>query len=211
MKAELVLDEFRRRVDDTKAPYLWTDDEALLYLNKAHADFIRLTGGIRDARSELCELSIGIAEEYVELDPRILRVVTARVADSYTLEVVGPQHDYALDKRQPGKLVALVQGDDEGALRCVRIPEQAYTVQLTIERLPLAPLTAQNDLEVRDEYAYDLVLGMMAHAYTKQDAETKDERKAERYRNDFEMAAAKAYSEKRRRSGRAQAVSYGGL
>lgn len=211
MKAELVLDEFRRRVDDTKQPYLWSDDEALLYLNEAHNAFVRLTGGIRDARSELCELSVGAGEEFIELDPRILRIVTARIADGAILDVVGPQHGLALAKRASGRFIALVQGDDEGAVRCVSIPEAAYTIQLTIERLPLAPLTVTSDLEVRDEYAYDLVPGMMAHAYTKQDAETKDEEKAQRYLNQFEVQAAKAYAEKRRRSGRARTVTYGGL
>lgn len=212
MKAEAVFDEFRRRVVDLVTPYLWSDDEVLIYANKAHTDFIRWTGGVRDSRGELSDMAVSAGLDEIDLDPRILKIVSARsVADGRQISVVGATHELARARPQTGRLVALVIGEDEKTLRPVCTPDADYTLKLVVDRLPLTPLTDSSDLEVRDEYAYDLVVGMMAHAYTKEDAETLDLKKAGRYAADFRSLAAAAFLEKRRRAGSSREVAYGGI
>jgi hypothetical protein len=43
-----VLDQFRSDAIDYVAPYLWSDTDALRYMNDAYGMFVRLTGGIAD-------------------------------------------------------------------------------------------------------------------------------------------------------------------
>jgi hypothetical protein len=209
---EDLIDEWRRRVFDTVAPYLWSDTEALIYANKAHTDFVRLIGGHRDRTSEVTDLVVPTGATEVDFDPRILKVVSARdTADSRPIDLVGPTHDLARAVVRSGRLLALVTGEDEYTLRPVNVPDVDYTLKLVVDRLPLEPLTDTSTLEVREENALDLVFGMMAYAYGKQDAETRNDEKATAAGAEFRRLAAAAFLEKRRRMGSNRTVAYGGI
>lgn len=210
--AQDVIDEFRRRAMDTVKPYLWSDDEALVYLNKAYGDFIRDIGGIRDSQSALCTLTVAADQEIVPLDPRIIKVVSAKTVTQYRdIPVVGPRHATARARTASGQLSAFIAGEDDGTLRCTLVPTEETTVRLVIDRLPLEYVDEDATLEVRAEHVYDLVPGMMALAYTKQDTETRDEKRAEKFQAAFAALCRKAYLEKRRRAGNHRSVAYGGL
>lgn len=212
MKTSAVIAEFRRRALDTVVPYLWSDDEALLYANEAHKAWVRMIRGLRDSTSELTYLDLASGDEYVELDTRIIDVISARLDGDVPreIDVVGPRHELARARRTPGRLVALVKGEDEVALRAVSIPTEAYSVRLSVDRMPLKDLTFNSSLEIREEHGMKLVEGMLAMAYGKQDPETMDNVKAAKYQTDFEREGARAYVEKRRRLAKAGTVEYGG-
>lgn len=209
--AQDVIDEFRRRAVDTAEPYLWTPEEVLVYVDKAHTDFIRAIGGVRDSRSDLCSVNILTGQDLVELDERIIKVVSAKTSDGRPLSVVGPRHHDALVKPVPGDLYSLIAGEDELTLRCMHIPTTDISVSLVVDRLPLDPLTEDSPLEVRREHVMELVPGMLALAYTKQDAETRDDKRAALFAAEFKALCDRAYLEKRRRSGNNRSVQYGGL
>ena len=158
--AQDVIDEFRRRAVDQAKPYLWSDDEALVYLDSAYTDFVREIGGIRDSQSDLCTLQVTAGENIIPLDPRILKVVSAKASDGRPLEVVGPRHHDALVKPVPGQLYSLITGEDDDSVRCMHIPVEDATLQLVIDRLPLEVVTEDSTLEIRREHVPALVAGM---------------------------------------------------
>lgn len=213
MKAGAVIDEFRLRAFDTVKPYLWTDAEVLSYLGQAQNDWVRLTGGIRDSQSEVTYLSVPSGAEAVELDKRVLKVVAARRADTgkrlnvYTVN--------SIEASEPtittGTLHGFVCGEDEAFIRPVYIPTTDYEVRLIVDRLPLNPVDVNKELEVREDQALKLVFGMLSLAYSKPDPDVYNEDKRMENATLFEAEARKAFAEKRRRSGSAGVVAYGGL
>jgi hypothetical protein len=213
MRASVLLNLFRQRAFDTVEPYLWSDAEVYGYLDQAQRDFVRLSGGIRDSRNPDCYITTAPEEPYIDISESILKIVRARRTDTGApIDVISGSHPDALSTPYAGCLRAIVVGEDEHAVRCVNIPEEEIEIQLTVQRLPLKHLTLGTDfLEVREEHAYWLLEGALALAYRKQDADGADEAKADKFQAIFEMNAAKAFLENKRRHGAARTVAYGGI
>jgi hypothetical protein len=213
MRASVLYDEFRRRAFDTAEPYLWSETEVYSYLDQAQRDFVRLSGGIRDSRNPDCYITTAPEEPYVEISETIMKIVRARRVDTGALiDVIGASHPDALCTPHAGPVHSIVVGEDEHAVRCVNVPEEEVEIQLTVQRLPLKHLERSTDfVEVREEQAYWLLPGALALAYRKEDAETKDDAKADKYQAEFERLAATAFLENKRRHGAARSVAYGGI
>lgn len=208
---------FRADVDDLAQPYLWSVEEVVGYMDDAQKMFCRLTGGIRDATSGMCSLDMSAGDTFVETDPRILRIARIqRDSDGVELDIINlsdlADRDIRLDATT-GHVTAVVIGIGAHTLRWVRIPTQADTASLVVERLPMLTLSATRttNLEIDPQHHRHLMLWMASLAYAKQDADTRDEQKAAHKEAQFRTYCAEAKAEKFRSQHKARSVRYGGI
>jgi hypothetical protein len=221
-------DLFRADVVDTATPYLWSELEVWDYLDDAFHMFARLTDGISDNTSTMTSISVVAATATAVLDPRILKIRRAVLAstgrplkilnvedtpvqalnDYGALPPVG--YDYL-----PGVVTSMVIGEQKGQCRWVQVPVVADTVNLTVYRLPLAPVTADSADSALDEIDYwhhrHLLMWMKYRAYGKQDADTYNKGKSADYRVMFEAYCMQAKAEQERQKAKPRFTGYGGL
>ena len=92
MNKVALLKDLRRGLQDEISPYLWQDEELLSYLNEAQDEFCRETGGIADARSDFLRIVVAAGTEWVDIDPRILKIRSAEFIEEsgrrYKLELM---------------------------------------------------------------------------------------------------------------------------
>lgn len=216
-----LLEHCRKQLDDSAPPYLWDDDELLLWAVEAQDMLVRAVGGISDTtvaaadigspQTRLQDLAVTPSVPYVAHSPYILRIRSARlvtgkldlqVIDEADMSVV-PVRDYgwtrgiALDDTDTGQVRFMVLGMKDNTVRWARVPDAngTDTCRLHVYRLPYPRIAKQEDaLEVGEEHHLNLVEWIKCKAYSKEDAETYDKKLAETNRLTFE-----AYCEKARR------------
>lgn len=128
------------------------------------------------------------------LDARVLKVTRARMhirdqhlvitdKDSMDSGNIAPRVWWPGSETRPnwetttGLPYALIE--TTGVIRLVGIPTQNDTLRLTVKRLPLADLSTGTDTpEIRAERHIDLLDGMLARAYLKNDVDTRNVEKA---------------------------------
>lgn len=219
-----LVDRFRLDVVDVQGRQLWTDDEVWGYLDDAQTWFCRLTGGLRDATSAATRIDFLANDTFVDIDPSIQLIRSARLASTGKSlvvfsheDVVGMQgttepfpftpHEMDLT----GPVVAVIIGMEEGKLRLIRIPTAADTINMVIERLPAEITEESNEFEIRREHHLSLLLWMKHLAYAKQDADTFDKDKSEKMKAAFVAYCDTALTEKNRRNSKPRLIAYGGL
>jgi len=223
MLASELISDFRSDTRDTVEPYLWTEEDALRYASEAQLSYFRFIGGVPDATSEACEISVVEGEEWVDLHPSVLNIRIARLdSDKRPLRIINAQDDIAVDADYgtifntplTGRVVALVLGESRGKARLVNIPEADDTVRLTVYRLPLQMhLTSEGDvLEVDDMHREGLLYRMKELAYAKQDADAYDPQASKENGAKFENYCRTSRREQERlKSKPVRSVSYGGI
>lgn len=186
---------FREEAMDFELPPLWSDDLILRYLDEAQNRFCRETEGIEDSSSPLCTIPVAAGQALVQLDPRILKLREAVVAESgrsLTLRSVESTHGDG--RPHDGEPRALVIGLGQGKARLTPVPTEPVTLQLSVFRMPLNPIKQLGDTtEVDDRYIPTLLLFALYRAYTRPDPDTADRARAEQFLQIFlaECAAAK--------------------
>jgi predicted heme/steroid binding protein len=226
MNSSDLYDRFRTDVFDTAEPYLWTDGEVFAYMDAAQKQFCRLSGGIKDASSALTQVPIVATEAWVTYDPRILKITRAnRLSDFRKVEVMtieslesvnaaddyGIASAYTLDNIQ-GAVQAIVTNLEDGKIRLVRVPKENDTLQLAVYRLPLVTINDTDmALEIDEQHHEYLLLWMKKLAYSKQDAETRDDKKAAANELAFRAYCEQARAERERREHKARPMAYGGI
>lgn len=207
----------RRDLQDEIEPYLWQDEELLAYLDQAQVEFCRETGGIADARSDFLHIPVIAGEEWVDIDPRILKVRSAEFYETdghrYKLELMNAED---VEKhRCPHSLgvpIGLVLGESEDAARITYIPMQAGELRLIVYRLPLQPITAQDiDPEIALEHRPTLLYYAKYLAFSKTDAESFNKDSAAENLNMFIQYCDKARQDKERSRHKYRSVRYGGI
>lgn len=204
---------FRDEVHDTKKPYLWSDAELLRYMNLAYSEWVRLIGGLRDSRSDLCIVDIPAATAEVDVDRRILRLINVRDAQGKELRVFSPTDQEAINSpRRPGNIRAVVFGETESTLRTIDVSPTATTLSLVVRRLPLENITmASACFEIRTEQVEYLTYGMKYRAYMKDDPDTYDKQRSDRAKAQFESEARRCKAESESANHVPRPVAYGGL
>lgn len=207
MDTQQLLDQFRLDVRDAVAPYLWSDNEVLLYLNEAQKQFCRLTGGIADATSSVARIRLTAGRRYGALSPLVLKLRAAFGSDGRALEIVNFEQleldgsdGLQLFTDQPGSVCKLVVGMEPNKVRVVNTPTEDQTLNLIVYRLPLDDLTALGQpLEIDDQHHLALLKWARHLAHMKPDAETYDRGRAAQYEQEFLQYCALAKEEKGKR------------
>lgn len=235
MELQRLISHFRDQVSDKAAPYLWDDDEALLFAIDAQDMLVRKIGGISDmtvpAASDpdslrLHDLVLTANEPYTAFSPYILRVRSARlVTAKRNVNIIAEgdvamqrTNDYGfvwtqvLDDDEVGQVDAGVIGIIDGQLRWFKVPEENDSCRLHIYRLPYPRIVQQeDDLEIDEQHHLHLTMWMKYLAYSKEDAETYDKTLAETNRRAFLAYCDTARDEKDRQRFKPRIVQYGGL
>ena len=172
-----LIESFRKLADDNASPPLWSDEEITRYVNEAERDAVERGFLIEDDETaEICEIAVEADTAIYNLDPRVLKITKAKLDLQHRL--LDPTEKSVLDLRlmatwesNPGTPFAYI--DRQSSIRLVWVPIADDTLRLTVYRLPLADMDGPDDEpEIRAELHYQLLDGMLARGYLKNDSET---------------------------------------
>ena len=225
MNSGELLSLWRSKIVDTAKPYLWSDEEAWLYMNAAYKQFVRLTVGIADFTSDATTIDVIAAEATAEIHPSILRVMDAYKSDGSELIVANITDkdfmitsDYGFIRRlmmdaTPGPVRYMVIGAERGKVKWVQVPLTNDTVSLNVYRLPLVDVADENHpLDEVDELHHIALMDWMSHlAYLKDDAETFDKTKSAEAAATFRTYCSQVKDEWERYKHKNRTVAYGGI
>lgn len=235
MELQDLIAEFRRQVSDEAQPYLWSDEEVLAYAIDSQDVFVRRIGGIADVTvaaadvgnpvTRLADMSLEVENPYTLMSPYILRIrsgrlLTAQRDVTFAQEsdmVHGVVRDYGVfvgrsfDDERTGNVTYGVLGVRDKYVRWMDVPAVADTCRLHIFRLPFPRIEEQeDDLEIAEQHHFHLTKWMKHLAYSKQDAEARDDGLAEKFRAQAEDYMRTAQQEQQRQRYRPRVVHYGG-
>jgi hypothetical protein len=218
MNSSELLDLWRSEMGDTASPYLWSDTEAFSYMDDAQTMWCRKTDGIADASTAaVTQLAAVPGSDWLPLHPSVRRVRTAIRGDTgLELDVIRqedmPKRGWLFNGAQ-GPVKALVIGQEAHKVRAYPVSNETVTLQLTVYRLPLVRITDDGDqeFEVDQEHHRHLMLWMKHLAYSKQDAEAFDRKKADEFEGRFYAYCEQVKQEERRKAFKVGVVQYGGL
>lgn len=218
MNSTELLDAFRDEMFDTVEPYLWSDAFIYRAIDDAQKMFCRLTEGIEDARTAgLTKIAVEAGTDWYDLSPLILKLRSVHRADNgLSVRVVGAELCDKLGIQfdgSVGPVTAVVTGLEKSAARIWPMPNETVDLNLSVFRLPLAPITGAGDetLEIDDQHHWHLLNWVKHLAYLKPDPETYNLSKSKDYEAAFRAYCAQARVEQGRARHPAGAVAYGGL
>lgn len=229
MELQDLIAEFRRQVSDEAQPYLWSDEEVLQYAIDAQDTFVRRIGGIADvtvptpSTTRLTDLALTASDPYSAISPYILRIRSGRLLTA-ARDVAFAQEadmnrvmvrDYgwtvgaSFDDADVGDVSHGVLGVRENYVRWYRVPSADDTCRLHVFRLPFPRIAAQeDDLEILEHHHFHLTKWMKHLAYSKQDAEARDDKLAEAFRISAEDYMRLAAQEQQRARYRPRQVQF---
>lgn len=183
---------YRNRTQDSKAPFLWSDDEVLEYIDDAQNEACRRAHLLTDSRSDICVATITLGDPVVEIDPRIIHIRRARRgSDSMPLvrrsvrdmDQMCPGWEGQTSRSTPS---VFIPDWEVGVLRVYPVPVIADEVLMTVVRMPLKAITDNDSkLEIQPQYHRGLLDWMLYRGYSKADPETRDETKAKASEKNF--------------------------
>jgi hypothetical protein len=144
---------------DVALPTLWTDAEFTLFLNEAQSNFARRTFCLSDDTSKFTCFETEPDIQGYALDPRILRIEELGLVleDSNSHKTWIPLRDGT--RHQVPRTFASGRPALYGTqvarhtLRLWPIPDDYYTVQMRVSRLPVTPMAAATDeCEIDEDY-----------------------------------------------------------
>ena len=178
-----LIDEFRFEAADDASPPFWPDEYLAKIASQAEQEACRRGALILDSSSPFCSISFGSGDNLLKLDSRILEIRRARLSVAgrriYPITVAQLDRNNEQWESETGEPLAYVTDYQTGRVRLYPTPTTADEIQLTVRRLPLADLVADNDEpEIRPESHLGLVQWMLYRAYMRQDADTFNPTKA---------------------------------
>jgi len=181
MKVGKIIEQFRDEVDDATAPYLWSNTELIGYLNEAEVEACRRSRLLVDSKTaETCEIAITADEQDFALDPRVIMIRRAKLADEdYPLTF---KSIHSLDEEFPawdGETASTPEyyfaDADTASIGIYPKHDGTDTLHLTVVREPLTPVNDDEDTpEIASRYHFGLINWMKHRAFTKPDSETKN-------------------------------------
>lgn len=198
--AQLVT-RWRLRLDDTQAPYLWSNEELTGYFNSAVNILCHEVPVIEDATTaSVCSIAVTAADPTYALSDRVVFIKRAKISTRTEPLFVASVEDMDgantnwedVDDGVPTTLIK--DGLGTGIIRLHPGPSANATLILTVSRLPLEDMVYATDSaetpEVPDKYLYLLDNGVFYFAYLKDDTDTHNNKKAEEmyklFMNDIE-------------------------
>lgn len=218
MNSSELLDLFRSEMSDKVEPFLWSDEDVFGYENDAQVMHCRKTDGIADATTlAVTAIAVTPSTDWVDLHPKIIRIRSATRSDTgRDIDIINrddmPLRRWYFDGAL-GSVKALVIGMQANKARVFPKSNETVTVNLTVFRLPLVPISDAGDqeFEIEEQHHRHLLLWMKHLAYLKQDAETYDRTRAEEFEQKALAYWAKVKEEDRRKAFKVRTVAYGGI
>lgn len=191
---------FRRTSADTKAPYLWSNEEIDEYANDAVEEACRRSNLIVDSSSSVALVSISSGDSYFEIDDSIIYVRRAVLAS--TGQALVPRVVRAMDEEVPNwedtiasTPMVFVPDWETGKMALWPPTSADDTVRMTVIRTPTEEMVDDEDKpEIAPRFHRALLDWMLHLGYLKQDADTFDPKKAaqheERFAGEFGQPSA---------------------
>lgn len=190
--------ECRRRLDDTVAPYLWSDAELIAHLNEAEREACIRSRLITDrSTAGIVVISLVAGTASYNLSPLVIEIRRAKVDGQHaplthtSLEAL--DREYTNWESSQGDPRQFFEADHD--IQIVPKPRENGTLRLVVYRLPLTdmvlptdPVTpgAKNAPEIPAEFHLQLVPWALHRAYLKRDNDTYDETRSNAHLAEFE-------------------------
>lgn len=184
MKLSELLELTRVEIDDTEAPYLWSDAELIDAAADAENEACRRARLIIDSSTAaICQISVTAASNLYALDDRVLFVRRAKMGleDSPLCRASYRDMDANMLgwESHTGTPTHYITDYETGKIRLYPTPVAADTLSMTVVRLPLVQLSdPELDPEIKPHYHRSLRFWMMYRAYSKQDVDAHDDKRA---------------------------------
>lgn len=181
MKLKDIVAEARSRLDDKAAPYLWSRDELVRWINEAVDEAALRARLIYDESSPLTRLTVGPERQTFPLSDRIF-MVDRVILDSTGLDLdrtTQPEMDDVLPRwrNHTGTPISFI--DEQAYLRLYPSPAAADAVQLAVWRLSRCPMLQDEDEpEIAPVHHMHLIEWVRYRAYSRHDSDTEDGKKS---------------------------------
>lgn len=185
---------FRLEMSDAALPYLWSDGEIVTYLNEAVNEACVRARLIEDSTTPaVCAVTLVPNQSSYNLNPLVIdlkRVTYNGKALTLSSIEAEDQNEWTWEARVGSEPLRYIYSGS-GVLRMIPTPTQAATVNLTVYRLPITPLTLDDDTASPDIPASlhpRLKDWVYRCAYLKQDADAFDKSRADEFDMRFERS-----------------------
>ena len=185
MKLIEILNEYRRQTQDRVKPYLIANEEAIIDFNEAQREAARRARLIVDSMSDVAQVPISAGESLVEISPKIISIRRMRLQSSSSkvtkrvvrdMDDLAPGWDTSTHRSRPSTAVVDYETD---ALFLYPRPESDDLLLMTVTREPLVDVEADDDIpEINGRYHHSLIEWMKYRAYSNEDTDLYDEKKA---------------------------------
>lgn len=184
---------FRNDVDDTEAPYLWSDSDFERYLNDAEREAARRARLLIDSdTSATSSISVLSGTSSYALDSRVIFIRRAKLSSRTKPLTMANQRD--MDEQIPGwesstgTPTHYITDRRTGYISLYPSPTANATLSLTVVRLPLVDMASDADVpEINARYHESLLHWVKYKAYLKKDPETLNEQEAKKHLDLFEQ------------------------
>ncbi|MFM7025197.1 MAG: DUF6682 family protein [Limnohabitans sp.] len=201
------IEAFRADLDDQEAPYFWSDEDIVRYLNDAVNEAAERALLIEDSTTaECCEITLVPGTGTYPLHTSVIAVKRAtfngKMLDFTSIEAEDENGASWEAQTGPQPRKYIVNGN-ASEIRILPEPTAAGTVRLTVFRTPLEPLSADVETgvpELKVIYHERLKNWVYRCAYLKKDGEVFDEAAAARYEALFVAAFGERPTAKVRRN-----------
>ena len=231
--AKFVIKRLRVQLGDSTEPHFWEDSDLLIYIDEAQMEFCRQGAPIRDSRTpEICTIKYKADAYEIPYHESIERILTVVRIDSTgvlhkvtlknqenvlglfarNLSDYGTSIDNTRLLNRPDDNFDLFTDYDEHYIRFSSPALTAGTLVFQVERLPKDVIDSCDDkLEINRKYVPALIAWSCFRAWSVEDAETFDQKAADKSLDLFEDHAARAKTEYTRRHAQPGTVKYGGI
>lgn len=179
MKLAQLVSLFRRRADDARAPYLWSDAEVIGFFNEAEREAAERGKLIHDDETpEVCRIAIEDQARH-SLHGSILNVRQARFLDVrgryWLLQIASPEFIDRLNGSCPqrtGRPEYLVIHGNGQSVALWPSPAEPGELMLSVTRFPLCEMTGPDDSpEIPERWHVGLLDWALRCAYLKPDTD----------------------------------------
>lgn len=188
----MLLTRWRNYLDDTVQPYAWSNVELVDYANNVVDVLCRESWANFDTQTaQCCSYTLSADTQEYSLDPSVLRVTRARldgqalpltIKSDADMHKTNPNWDVQTQTSTPTFMITPGLGPSRFAV--YPTPDDTYTLNLAVYRLPIAILSA-SDLggtpDIPEQHVRFMDHGVYARAYGKNDHDTDMQKKAEKH------------------------------
>jgi Family of unknown function (DUF6682) len=199
-----ILTTARAYLNDINQPYIWTDDQLVVCVNKVVDVLAERCFLIEDTlTASVCQITVVANTSIYDVDDHIVRISRAKLASSTRdpLTILREGGVEYMDAQYPTwetynvdtPTALLTRGIGTNKVRLWPPPDANDTVNMTVFRKPLTLLSKSNLAavpEIQSKFHWRIFNGVLAEAYSFQDKEGEDLAKANKHYLLFEKDIA---------------------